>query len=133
MCDVANGGVGVGERVGQQRGLPAATAGDHCRLPTHVPCGQCALPSISVEQPNGGGGSVLVDRRHFDLGLSRALGQMLRGPVKCLVEVTQVAGVGATGLEGGRHVGRLDRMTADRFEQPVRCVRHVAVVTVAAC
>ena len=132
MCDVANRGVGVGERVGQQRGLPATAAGEQGRFPAHVPSGERALPCVSVEQPDGGGGGGLVDRRHLGLWLAGALGQVLRGPVECLVEVTQVAGVGTTGLEGGRHVGRLDRVTADRFEQPVRCVRHVAVVTVAA-
>ena len=54
------------------------------------------------------------------------------GPRERLVEMTQVAGVRSPGRERRRHRRAADLMAADRLQQPVGRVRHVAVVAGAA-
>ena len=48
------------------------------------------------------------------------------------VEVTEVAGVGLSGVPDRQHLGRLDPVNPDRGEQCVGRVGHVAVVATAA-
>ena len=58
--------------------------------------------------------------------------ELLGGPGEGLVEVAEVARVGATRLQRVRHGRAVDLVAARLLEQPVRGVRHVAVHALAA-
>jgi hypothetical protein len=60
------------------------------------------------------------------------LAQLLRRPAEALFQVAQVARVGPAGLQRFGHARRCDAMAAQRLEQTVARVRHVAVVATAA-
>jgi hypothetical protein len=58
--------------------------------------------------------------------------QLLGGPVESSIEVTEVAGVGPAGIEIIANARAADFVAADRFEDAVGGVGHVAVVAFAA-
>lgn len=102
------------------------------RRPAEGPSHESALAGVAFESiDEGGGGGSMIGIEGGD-GMLIPIGEVLGGPREGFVEVTEVAGVGASGLDGGEGAGAIDLVASDGFEQTVGGVGHVAIVTEAA-
>src|SRR6185503_12781367 len=130
--DVADDRIGILEQFGEPGRQPIAARGLNGRFPTEVPGQKGALPGIAGQNPGDGGGRLLLFGREPGLWLAEPVVQGAGGPPQASVQVAKIAGIGPAGLETGLDGRGINRVRANRLEQAVGSVGHVAVVAEAA-
>ena len=111
---------------------PAAARRALRRRPAHALRGDRALTRVAAQQPEQRRGHALliVVQRRFRRSVP--LIERISGPRERAIEMTEIAGVRTAGAETRLNRRAADLMTANRLQQAVRRVRHVAVVAGAA-